>query len=225
MTRSQVPFPSASVRRSAFGVSAPNVLTPAMIGTMAKKHVIEVFAPDVTIDNIHFTCCGGNAVGNRPKRNFEVRNCIFNHLGGSVLLGWAFGTVRFGNAVEIWDGVDGYRVHDNWMYQIYDTGITHQCHHDKGRKIFQSNVEYARNLVEYCFWSIEYYNAHNLYGETRNVFVHDNFCRFGGYDRGCQAKSPCVPVLAIANALRNLTFRLSDVRPLPGSPPCRAANR
>ena len=156
------------------------------IGSILLKHIIQVDVPGVTIDNLHFTCSGGNAVGNHPKRDFEVRNCVFNHLGGSVLLGWRFGTVRFGNAVEVWDGVDGYRVHDNWMYQIYDTGVTHQRNDTADFVCRMKNIEYARNLIERCFWSIEYYNQRNAPGSsTEDVHIHDNFCRFGGEGWGC----------------------------------------
>ena len=162
-------------------------------------NAISVGANGVTVDNLHVTLTGSHGVGAGTVRDLEVRNCVFDWLGGSLLIpeGKKGGPCLYGNAVEVYGGCDGYRVHDNWMYQIYDTGITHQCHHDKSRKIFQSNVEYARNLVEYCFWSIEYYNAHNLYGETRNVFVHDNFCRFGGYGWGCRGRAGGTPMFSI----------------------------
>ena len=156
-------------------------------------------APDVTIDNLHVTLTGSHGVGAGTVRNLEVRHCVFDWLGGSLLIpeGKKGGPCLFGNAVEVYGGCDGYRVHDCWMYEIYDTGITHQCHDDKSREIYQSNVEYARNLIERCFWSIEYYNAHNKYGETRNVYVHDNFCRFGGYGWGCRGRAGGTPMFSI----------------------------
>lgn len=143
---------------------------------------------NVTVDNLHIThvgCHGVNVQG--TVHNLEVRNCIFNWIGGSLLIpeGKSQGPLRFGNAVEVYGGCDGYRVRDCWIYQIYDTGITHQCHNLKASRIFQKNIEYARNLVEYCFWSIEYYNSYNGYAETENVYVHDNHCRMGGYGWGC----------------------------------------
>lgn len=154
---------------------------------------------DVTIDNLHITLVGCHGVGSGTVRNLEVRNCIFDWLGGSLLIpeGKKGGPCRFGNAVEVYGGCDGYRVHDCWMYQIYDTGITHQCHHAKNDRIFQKNVEYARNLIEYCFWSIEYYNAFNGYGETQNVYVHDNHCRMGGFGWGCPGRAGGTPMFSI----------------------------
>ena len=154
---------------------------------------------DVTIDNLHITLAGCHGVGAGTTVNLEVRNCLFDWIGGSLLIpeGKKGGPCRFGNAVEVYGGCDGYRVHDNWMYQIYDTGITHQCHHAKNQRIFQKNVEHARNLIEYCFWSIEYYNAFNGYGETRDVHVHHNFCRFGGEGWGCVGRAGGTPMFSI----------------------------
>ncbi len=154
---------------------------------------------DVTIDNLHVTLSGRHGVSSGTCANLTVRFCVFDWIGGSLLIpeGQPGGPCRFGNAVEVYGGCDGYRVHDCWMYQIYDTGITHQCHHDKGNEIRQFNVEYARNLVEYCFWSIEYYNAFNKRGETRNVHVHHNFCRFGGEGWGCAGRAGGTPMFSI----------------------------
>ncbi len=154
---------------------------------------------DVTVDNLHLTLFGCHGVSSGTVSNLEVRNCVFDWIGGSLLIpeGKKGGPCRFGNAVEVYGGCDGYRVHDCWMYQIYDTGITHQCHHANGQRIFQKNVEYARNLIEYCFWSIEYYNAFNGYGETRNVYVHHNFCRLGGEGWGCPGRAGGTPMFSI----------------------------
>lgn len=165
-----------------------------------QDHAIAIGTADnVTIDNLHVTLTGCHGVGAGTVRNLEVRNCVFDWLGGSLLVpeGRKGGPCRFGNAVEVYGGCDGYRVHDCWMYQIYDTGITHQCHHANGSEIRQFNVEHARNLIEYCFWSIEYYNAFNKFGETRNVYVHDNFCRFGGYGWGCLGRAEGAPMYSI----------------------------
>ena len=155
-------------------------------------------ARNVTIDNLHVTLTGVHGVGSDTAVNLEIRNCIFDWIGGSLLVGedQKRGPVRFGNAVEVYGGCEGYRVRNCWMYQIYDTGITHQCHHSR-RCVFQRNVEYADNLIEYCFWSIEYYNAFNKYSETHDVHIHHNFCRFGGEGWGCAGRAEGTPMFSI----------------------------
>ena len=120
--------------------------------------------------------------------NVTVRNCVFDWIGGSILVGHAGGNiVGYGNAIEVYGGVDGYKVYNNWIYQIYDTGITHQHSASQSTDIDMKNIEYFNNLIEYTYWAIEYYN---MFGrETSNVYVHDNFCRFTGYGWGCKGRA------------------------------------
>lgn len=159
---------------------------------------------DVTIDNLHIMLTGAHGVGFGTTKNLTVRNCIFDWLGGSILAGFGGGnTTRYGNAVEVYGGVDGYKVYNNWMYQIYDTGITHQFNNTPSVKVNNMNdVEYYDNLIEYCFWSIEYYNASDGEGTTRkttNVYVHDNFCRLGGYGWGCKGRESSAPMYCLGS--------------------------
>lgn len=162
---------------------------------------IRICGDGVTVDNLHVTLTGSHGVGAGTVRNLEVRNCIFDWLGGSLLIpeGEKGGPSLYGNAVEVYGGCDGFRIRGCWIYQIYDTGITHQCHNDQNRDIYQFNVEYADNLIERCFWSIEYYNSYNRHSETRNVHVHDNFCRYGGWGWGCRGREQSTPMLTFGD--------------------------
>lgn len=165
-----------------------------------KVHAFNLWAAgvdDVTIDNLHITLAGGHGVsGVGDVAGLTVQNCVFDYIGGSV---WSVPRlIRYGNAVEIFGSCHDYHVYNNWMYQIYDTGITHQCNDVKGWDVVQENVEYADNLIEYCFWSIEYYNQRNRTSLTRNIYVHDNFCRFGGEGWGCRLRKNVVPMYSFA---------------------------
>lgn len=162
-------------------------------------------ASDVTIDNLHITLTGSHGVGAGTCRGLTVRNCVFDWLGGSILMGFDGGNVtRYGNAVEVYGGVDGYKVYNNWMYQIYDTGVTHQFNYTPSvAKNVMDNVEYYDNLIEYCFWSIEYYNAScgdDTSRITKNVSIHDNFCRYGGYGWGCAGRESSAPMYCLGSA-------------------------
>ena len=154
-------------------------------------------ANDVTFDGLWITHTGSHGIGSGTTKNRVVRNCVFSWLGGSILTldFYGSGPVRFGNAVEIYGGCDGYLVENNWMYQIYDTAVTHQfsggnceCH--------QHNVSYQNNLMEFCFWFIEYYNA-DCQGNpqsVKNVYMKGNFCRYGGYGWGCKGREYGTPM-------------------------------
>lgn len=140
---------------------------------------------DVTIDNLMFIFGGAHGVGSGTVKNRKVQNCIFAWIGGSILKGYKGANVtRYGNAIEVYGGCDGYYVYDNWCYQIYDTGITHQYSNDD-KVIVMDNIEYRGNLVELCHWSIEYYNRGSMPGSRlHNVHVHDNMTLYGAYGWG-----------------------------------------
>ncbi len=169
-----------------------------------RGNAISVNAPGVTVDNLHITLTGSHGVGAGTTKNLTVRNCVFDWLGGSILTGFDGANVTgYGNAVEVYGGVEGYHVYNNWIYQIYDTGITHQFSYDESiERNIMADIEYNDNLIEYCFWSIEYYNSTGgagTYRETRDVYVHDNFCRFGGEGWGCKGRESGAPMYCIAS--------------------------
>ncbi|MBE6623737.1 MAG: hypothetical protein E7621_06110 [Ruminococcaceae bacterium] len=162
-------------------------------------NLVNVTVPDVTVDNLHFRYGGAHGVGGSGSdavfdengsfsgmtgcSNLKVTNCIFAWIGGSIL----DGTTRFGNAVEIYGSCDGYTVENNWIYQIYDTGITHQLSSERCEDSMMQNINYSDNLVEYCHWSIEFYNqpcCGNHKRIVRNVLVSGNILRMGGYGWG-----------------------------------------
>lgn len=118
---------------------------------------------DVVIDNLAFKFTGGHGMGGAGGcKNRTVTNCVYSWLGGSVLSLNFHGNgrpVNYGNAVEIYGSCDGYIVDNCWMYQIYDTGVTHQ--YSSTTTCIQKGVRYLKNLIEFCHWGIEFYNAND----------------------------------------------------------------
>ena len=150
---------------------------------------VSVSAPgNVTIDNFTFRFTGTHAIGIGGLKNVTVQNCTFDYLGGSILRGFhGVNTTRYGNALQVYGSCDGWYLYNNWIYQIYDTGVTHQYNspYDHGSATMD-NVKYIGNVIEYCHWSIEYYNpdyengVHTFY----NTYIADNICRLNGYGWG-----------------------------------------
>lgn len=167
-------------------------------------NTIRGYASHLTVDNIHIQHCGAHGVQDVVGSHLTVRNCVFDWLGGSILKGFAGGnTVRYGNAVEV-GRCDGYLVKNNWMYQIYDTGITHQTGPQSKCDVHQYDVMYLDNLVEYCFWSLEFYNGQNEFDrDTKNVYICGNFCRFGGFGWGCRGRENGAPMFSSAYGCDN----------------------
>ncbi len=148
---------------------------------------------DLFFDNLCIKFVGYHGIaGLGGRQNVTVQNCIFAYLGGSILDGFAgVRTVGFGNAVETYGPCNGYYVNANWIYQIYDTAITHQFSTGSKADCFMDDVEYIGNLCEYCHWSIEFYNQPD--GDSKryihDVDVHHNVLRYGGMGWGSRGRA------------------------------------
>lgn len=148
---------------------------------------------NVTIDGLWITHAGAHGVNSSTGNSLKVKNCVFSWIGGSVLgsemTSGAYNTVRYGNAVQVYGSCDGFTVENNWIYQIYDTGVTHQYNLDKD--CTQNNVLFRNNLIEYCYMAIEFYNFGSNGGGrhiTKNVNILENYCRFTGFGWGSESR-------------------------------------
>jgi len=149
----------------------------------------------IKIDNLCVKYSGAHGVGIGGTTDYTVQNCIFCYLGGSILTGFNGGNkVGYGNAVQAYCECFGYYVNGNWIYQIYDTAITHQFSGSgSDTPNHMKDVEYIGNLCEYCHWSIEYYNPASLKDPTtprtvKNVNVSHNILRMGCYGWGSRGR-------------------------------------
>lgn len=133
---------------------------------------------DVHIDNLTLKYTGGHGISCLDGvKNITITNCEIGWIGGSYLTGYKDGTARFGNGVEFWEGCDNVRVENCWIYQIYDTGLSHQ-----GKQNSTVNkLTFKDNLVEYTSYNaIEYWSS----GKMTNILYEGNILRFSGYGWG-----------------------------------------
>ena len=145
-----------------------------------KQNLISVNVDGVTIDNLCLKYTGIHGVGAGTVNNLTVQNCEFGWIGGSVqgVLGSNKYETRLGNAVEIYGACENYTVQNNYIYQIYDAGITHQ-YSGVGDKVYNhTNVLYLNNVIENCVYSIEYFVSGC---EENNPSVMANFRIEGNY--------------------------------------------
>ena len=135
---------------------------------------------DVTIDNICVMYVGAHGIGARTVRNLKVTNCELGWIGGSIMDEAAFGRkwpTRFGNAVEIYGGCDGFTVDNCHVHDVYDAGLTHQFGMygmKGGMPIIQRNVRYSRNVIERCNYSVEYF-LHGITDPLANASRMEGF--------------------------------------------------
>ena len=134
---------------------------------------------NITIENICFKYTGGHAVRGSACSDIIVRGLEIGYVGGSILTGFGNGNVRYGNGVEFMGNSQNVLVENNWIYQIYDSGVTHQgdgAYHLNGFTV-------KNNLIEYCgMGSIEYWHTGD--NDISNVSYEGNLLRFAGYGFG-----------------------------------------
>lgn len=119
-----------------------------------RVHIIRA-ADNIVIDNLCFKYTGGHAVSAGTINNLTVKNCEFAFIGGS----W-FRTdtlSRFGNAVEVYGGCDGYVVDNCYITQCYDAGVTHQLSDSPDTECIMKNIKYTNNVITDTSYPIEYF--------------------------------------------------------------------
>ena len=155
---------------------------------------------NVTIDNITVKYTGAHGIGGGTKKNFTVQNCTFEWIGGSVHHVSDNKPVRFGNAIEIYGGCDGFLVENCYFNNIYDAAVTHQYNFaddptstaDRGHY----NVRFANNVMERCVYSIEYFlgkTADSQVGIMNNVVYENNLMWYAGEGLGSQRPDETQP--------------------------------
>lgn len=127
-----------------------------------RKHGIAVGgANDVHVDNLCIKYVGSHGIGAGTVKGLRVTNCEFGWIGGSIQSERIFGrkwATRYGNAVEIYGGCEGFTVENCYVYQVYDAGLTQQINVGKLEELRdQKGVRYSRNVIENCNYSIEYF--------------------------------------------------------------------
>ena len=127
-----------------------------------RRHGVAVGgARNVHVDNLCIKYVGSHGIGASTVAGLRVTNCEFGWIGGSIQAERIFGqnwATRFGNAVEIYGGCDGFTVDNCYVCQVYDAGLTQQFNLG-GRDAVanQKHVRYSNNVIENCNYSIEYF--------------------------------------------------------------------
>ena len=96
---------------------------------------------------------------------------------------------RYGNAIQFWGTCSDSVIDHNWIYQVYDTAITHQ-YRNTDQNVVAKGMTYSNNLIEYCTFSFEYFwkcvdSSDNVITPPtfymEDISVTNNIMRFSGY--------------------------------------------
>lgn len=133
---------------------------------------------DILIEDLCIKYTGAHGISfSHGSNNITVRNCEIGYIGGSMM----DDTVRYGNGFEVVDGCSNILVENNWVYQCYDAGITHQSSYQPG--CIQENIIFRGNLIECCNYNIEYYVSQEN-GIIKETVYENNILRNAGYGFG-----------------------------------------
>ena len=157
-----------------------------------RKNVISVGNRNgVHIDNLCLKYTGNHGISAKTCSDLTVTNCEIAWIGGSIQDGAYHNLdngkaqVRLGNGIEIYGGCDGFLVDNNYIYQIYDAGITQQTNlGDSSTNVqYQKNMTYSNNVLEYCYYSIEYFLSacpENNPSRMENFIIEGNHMWYQG---------------------------------------------
>ncbi len=154
---------------------------------------------DTIIDNLEISFFGRHAIAINNVANVTVTNCEISYIGGMVQKYDTDGHwgLRLGNGIQSYGAIDnangytvkdGYVARNNYIYEIYDAGLTFQYTAAEGKKNKVERLTYDNNVVEYCSYNIEYWNGTNeatnqeLIKETYlgNIYFTNNILRYAG---------------------------------------------
>lgn len=196
-----------------------------------RKSIITVTrAKNVTIDNLKLKYGGTFGISLSNSDGSTITNCEIGFIGGAYQN--VSQQLRYGNGIQQWNSVYNQKITDNWIYQVYDTGITWQgdydytINNDDSRIDQYKNINYSNNLIEYCSLSIEFWHAAKTDEDSKNKICaapienfncSDNICRFAGYGWGVQRSDHagyhiCVYERAFKNSKNNrITNNIFDM--------------
>ena len=147
---------------------------------------------NLVVDNIKIVFAGNHGIGTGSVANLTVTNCEFGYIGGSRQ---NQDNVRFGNAIEIYGQVNdtngyavenGFVVDNNYIYEVYDAGITFQYTANSSSTVVK-NAKFINNVVERCNYSVEYWNVSKSTAQDKqdsyigNFEIQNNIFKYSGY--------------------------------------------
>jgi hypothetical protein len=138
----------------------------------AERHVI--------LENLSFRNSGVHGFQVFHAQQIAIRNCEFRFIGGAV---WhRERRIRFGNAVELWDGASDVTVEGCLFDNIYDSGVTHQG--GKTRNI-PERIYFRNNLFVDCGLV-----AYECREPSQEVYFEHNTCINTGGGFSMQGEAP-----------------------------------
>ncbi|MBN1437237.1 MAG: right-handed parallel beta-helix repeat-containing protein [Sedimentisphaerales bacterium] len=135
----------------------------------------------IVLENLAFWNSGVHGFQDCRVEQVTIRNCEFRYIGGAV---WdKERRIRFGNAVELWDGARDVVVEDCIFENIYDAGVTHQ---GSDTSDIPERVYFRNNLFVDC--GLASYECRGP--EAREIYFENNTSVYAGGGFSMQGEEP-----------------------------------
>lgn len=136
----------------------------------------------VRFEGLHFLCSGVHGYAETSPCDVEITDCIFDFIGGCV---WsAERKIRFGNAIEFWNGAKDCKIDDCEFVEIYDSCFTTQGN-GKSCGDFE-NIAVTGST--FCNYGMAAYELRDKIG--KNVRFEFNLCDGAGGGFSIQDETP-----------------------------------
>ncbi|MBX7259410.1 MAG: right-handed parallel beta-helix repeat-containing protein, partial [Candidatus Hydrogenedentes bacterium] len=138
----------------------------------ARRHVV--------LEDLSFLNSGVHGFQETDVRHVAIRGCEFRFIGGAV---WnRERRMRFGNAVELWDGASEVTVEGCLFDNIYDSAVTHQGGETKH---IPERIHFRNNLFTDCGLA-----AYESREPSQEIYFEYNTCINGGGGFSMQGENP-----------------------------------
>lgn len=118
---------------------------------------------NVVFRGIEITGSGMHGVSMKDVEDITISNCYIHHVGGSVLVSAG---IRYGNAIQVWNGGRNILASHNVSDWIFDTCYTNQ---GNDSECIEENIAFEHNVGAHSFWGIETWGAGFSKNEFNNI--------------------------------------------------------
>ncbi len=134
----------------------------------------------LVLENLSFRNSGVHGFHGIGNRDVTIRDCDFRHIGGAV---WHLERrIRFGNAIEFWDGAWDITVEGCTFDTIYDSGVTHQGGETRN---IPARLYFRHNRFKDCGMA-----SYECREPSEAVYFEHNACILTGGGFGLQGEPP-----------------------------------
>ncbi len=146
-------------------------------------------ASNITFDNFTIKNGGAHGISLAIANNVKITNCEIGWIGGGVYDNTADAAARYGNGIEINRDCRNITIKDNYIYQCFDAGVTHQFDGNSQTTCYQEDITYTDNVIKYCFYNIEYFvslaKSHpSVVRYMKNITISNNYLMYAGFGWG-----------------------------------------